>query len=202
MKRTKPCLIPLLFLSLAFVPAAAQEYAESEAFQKSASDNSLLFRARQALRYNMSYDGTYYWYSPDFEVGGVMYDGRWYDDVTLNVDAFGKQLVAIPSPGRPAVELDRDHIDFFTMGETRFVNLRKKGYDVPVGFYEVAYEGPFTLYRVVNKKITSDYSGAGMTAGYAIDSFDTTESYYIEKDGSITRFTIEFRLMTDTSGDF
>jgi len=185
MKRTKPCLIPLLFLSLAFVPAAAQEYAESEAFQKSASDNSLLFRARQALRYNMSYDGTYYWYSPDFEVGGVMYDGRWYDDVTLNVDAFGKQLVAIPSPGRPAVELDRDHIDFFTMGETRFVNLRKKGYDVPVGFYEVAYEGPFTLYRVVNKKITSDYSGAGMTAGYAIDSFDTTESYYIEKDGSI-----------------
>ena len=185
MKRTERCLSILLILSVAGMSAEAQEYVEAETFQKSASDNSLLFRARQALRYNMSYDGTYYWYSPDFEVGGVMYDGRWYDDVTLNVDAFGKQLVAIPSPGRPAVELDRDHIDFFTMGETRFVNLRKKGYDVPVGFYEVAYEGPFTLYRVVNKKITSDYSGAGMTAGYAIDSFDTTESYYIEKDGSI-----------------
>ena len=99
----------------------AQEYTESEAFQKMASDNSLLFRARQALRYNMMYDGTYFWYSPDFVEGGVMLDGRWYDGITLNIDAYGKQLVAIPSPGRQAVEIDRDHVDFFTMGDTRFV---------------------------------------------------------------------------------
>ena len=185
MKRTERCLSILLILSVAGMSAEAQEYVEAETFQKSASDNSLLFRARQALRYNMMYDGTYYWYSPDFEEGGVMFDGRWYDGVTLNIDAYAGQVVVIPSPGRPAVQLDRDHVDFFTMSETRFVNLRKKGYDVPAGFYEVAYEGPFTLYRVVNKKISSDYSGAGMTAGYAIDSFETSERYYIEKDGRV-----------------
>ena len=185
MKRTKLRLFFLLLLSLACMSAMAQEYIESEDFQKSASDNSLLYRARQALRYNMSYDGTYYWYSPDFEEGEVMYDGKWYDGVILNIDAFRKQLVVVPSLGRPAVELDRDRVDYFTMGGTRFVNLRKQGYEVPEGFYEVAYEGPFTLYRMVNKKISSDYSGAGMGAGYAIDTFDTSENYYIERDGVV-----------------
>ena len=89
MKRTcSYCLFSLLFLALTCASAIAQEYAESDAFQESASDNSLLYRARQALRYNMLYEGTCYWYSPDFETGGVMFDGRWYDGVTLNLDAF------------------------------------------------------------------------------------------------------------------
>ena len=48
MKRTNLFLFPLLLLSLVCVSATAQEYVESEAFQKAASDNSLLFRARQA----------------------------------------------------------------------------------------------------------------------------------------------------------
>ena len=185
MKRTEPRLIPLLFLSLTSLPAAAQEYVESEAFQKASSDNSLLYRARQAQRYNMVYEGTYYWYSPDFEIGGVMFDGRWYDDVVLNIDAFDRNLVVIPSPGRPAVVPARDHVEYFTMGDTRFVNLRRKGYDVPAGYYEVMYDGPFTLYRQIVKKLANDLSGVSVAAGYAVDSFETSENYYVERDGVI-----------------
>ncbi len=185
MKRTcNYCLFSLLFLALTCASAIAQEYAESDAFQESASDNSLLYRARQALRYNMLYEGTCYWYSPDFETGGVMFDGRWYDGVTLNLDAFDKNLVVIPSPGRPAVAPIRDRVDYFTMGDIRFVNLRKKGYNVPAGFYEVMYDGPLTIYRMIDKKIVNDYS-SGLSAGYASESFDTIESYYLEKDGVI-----------------
>ena len=171
--------IPLLLVSAA---ASAQEYVEPGLFQKAASDNSLLYRGRQALRYNMMYDGTPYWFSPEFEIGGVMFEGRWYDDVVLNLDAQDRNLVAIPSDGRPAVVIDRKGVDFFTMGDTRFVNLRRKGYDVPEGFYEEMYSGQFTLYRLVSKKVVND---PGTTVGYAVDNFDTTESYYVEKDGTL-----------------
>jgi len=133
----------------------------------------------------MMYEGTCYWYSPDFEIGSVLFDGKWYDGITLNVDAYEKELVVIPSTGRPAVVPDRDRVDCFTMGGTRFVNLRKKGYDMPEGYYEVVYEGPFTLYRLVVKRIVDNLSGSVSGPGYAIDYFDTIESYYVERDGVV-----------------
>ena len=185
MKRTSYRLFPLLILALACASAMAQDYVESGIYQSAASDNSLLFRSRHALRYNMLYEGTCYWFSPDFETGGVMFDGNWYDGITLNVDAYEKELVVIPSPGRPAVVPDRDHVEYFTMGDVRFVNLRWKGYDLPEGYFQVVYDGPFTLYRLVSKKIVDDLSGSVNGPGLAVDYFDTTESYYVERDGVV-----------------
>ena len=186
MKRTKHFIFLLLALFAPFASIAAQERIEGRTFLEDADSQSALYRGRQAIRYNFHYEGTPYWYSEDFEEGSVMMDGKRYDNVYVNVDAFGKEALTVPPGSRAAVVLDRDHIDWVSMGDTRFVNLRKKGYEVAPGYYETVFEdSSVTVYRYLTKTVVNDVSGANNT-GYAREYFDTVDSYFIEKDGTVT----------------
>ena len=189
----KLVLVVLLVLSALQPPSLrAQSSTESRLYLDEAKDNSIIFRSRQAKRYNFLYNGTYYWFSPDFEKGSVCIDGKWYEGVLLNIDAYAQQPLARPSENRLAVTLSRDAIDRLTLAQTRFVNLRKLGYaSVPEGFYEVVYEGDgFTLYRHVTKMLVSDLNSTGVasssgTTQYIYDNFETKEVYYREQDGRV-----------------
>ena len=190
MERTKThLLMSALALCLSLPSAYAQDvhdYAEGKAFLDKAGNNAALFRGRQALRYNILYNGTNYWYSPEFSEGGVMWDGTWYDGVWLNIDAYTNDALALPVEGITPVVLDMAHVDWLTMDGTRYVNLRKKGYDVAEGYYEVVWEkGNETVYRKISKRVVNDTSNSTFT-GYAMDNFDTNESYFLEKEGVLT----------------
>ena len=182
MKRTCPITLAAALL-LAVLPAAAQQYKEKEDFQDTAAGESALYRGRQAFRYNIAHDGTYYWDSPDFVRGSITLDGRRYDGVLVNIDAFAGEVLLMPPGSRTAIVPAREHVDGASMGDRRFVNLRKKGYGVAPGFYEVLREGDgFILYRLVSKSLLTDLSGSDLT-GYARNYFQDRISYYIEKDG-------------------
>ena len=183
MKRTLFSVLASALFILTVNPSAAQDYGERDDFIREASNRSVLYRGRQAIRYNFGFDGTFFWESPEFEEGSITLDGKVYDGVLVNVDAFAGEVQLMPPGGRTAIVPAREHVDGATMGETKFVNMLKKGYGVAPGFYEAIFEGDgFTVYRLVKKALLSDLSAAAST-GYARDYFETKESFFVEKDG-------------------
>ena len=182
MKRT----LLLFLLAAVFLPpfsAKAQEYSEYGDFIDDSSGRSVLYRGRQALRYNVNYTGTYFWDSPDFVEGSIMLDGRLYDGVLVNVDAFAGDVQLLPPGGRSAIVPAREHVDEATMGDRKYVNLARKGYAVDPVFFEVLRDdGDFTVYLQVRKSLVSDLSQSASTR-YAVENFDTKMLYFIEKDG-------------------
>ena len=113
-----------------------------------AGRSAAFFRGRQAMRYNIVYEGTYFWYSPEFAPGSIMWDGKQYDGLNLNIDAVKQEAQVYPPGTVTAVVMDRNHIDWLEMGGIRYVNLSKKGYQVNEGFYEVMDQSPEgTVYR-------------------------------------------------------
>ena len=182
MKRTLFSVFAFALSVLAAHPSFAQDYGERDDFIRESSNRSVLFRGRQAIRYNLSFDGTYYWETPEFVEGTITLDGKEYDGVMVNVDAFAGEVQLMPPGARSAIVPAREHVDGASMGKTRFVNMLKKGYPVDPGFYEVVYEGDFTVYRLVKKALLSDLSAAAST-GYAREYFETKDLYFIEKDG-------------------
>ena len=185
MKRTLLSVLASAILFLPALPSAAQDYSERHDFIGEASNRSVLYRGRQAIRYNFSFDGTFYWESPDFVEGTITLDGKEYDGVLVNVDAFAGEVQLMPPGARIAIVPAREHVDGASMGETKFVNMLKKGYDVAPGFYEVACEGKdFTVYRLVKKALLSDLSAAAST-GYAREYFDTKDLFFVERDGRL-----------------
>ena len=183
MKRTLFSVLASALFILTVNPSAAQDYGERDDFIREASNRSVLYRGRQAIRYNFGFDGTFFWESREFEEGSITLDGKVYDGVLVNVDAFAGEVQLMPPGGRTAIVPAREHVDGATMGETKFVNMLKKGYGVAPGFYEAIFEGDgFTVYRLVKKALLSDLSAAAST-GYARDYFETKESFFVEKDG-------------------
>ena len=183
--------LTLLILLAASAVQSAPLLAQTEGrlFIDKAGENSTVFRSRQARRYNFIYDGTYFRDTPDFGKGGLMLDGKWFEGILLNIDAYDQEVLAMPDGNRTPVVIRRDLVDWLTIDGIRSVNLNKKGYaDVPAGFYCVEYEnGGYTVYSRVEKRVASDVGSAAAGAGATIsDYFDTAESFWIEDDGVVT----------------
>ena len=73
-------LIALSLLSLAGT-AAAQSEDEAAVFAG-------IFRGKLPATYPFKYNGTYFWSRKAFQKGTVWYNGKQYDGISLNVDAY------------------------------------------------------------------------------------------------------------------
>ena len=182
MKQTLFLLLSSAVIFLSAFSAVAQEYRERTDFIDDSSNRSILYRGRQAIRYNINYRGTYFWESPEFVDGSITLDGRLYDGVLVNIDAFAGEVQLLPPGARTAVVPAREHVDGATMGDRKFVNLLKKGYDVAPGFYEIVREDDFIVYRLVKKALLSDLTNSAST-GYSQEYFEDKIQYFFEKDG-------------------
>ncbi len=183
-KLTPRLFLSILSFSMAASFAVAQDYIERRSFIEEASDRSILYRGRQAVRYNINFDGTPFWESPDFVEGSITLDGRLYEGVMVNVDAFAGEVQLLPPGARSPIVPAKEHVDGARMGDVKLVNLAKKGYGVAPSFYEVVYEGDFIVYRLVKKALLSDLSSAAST-GYSKEYFETKSLYFLEKDGLV-----------------
>ena len=152
-KRT--ILLALALLSLAGTAAAQSE--DSEGIYAG------VFRGKLPGVYPYKYNGTYYWDRREFQSGDVLYNGRLYKNVYLNVDAYLDELVVRPLENASAMVVFRDQVAWFTMGPKTFVNLRYLGYtDAPEGFYEVLRDGETPLLLKVEKRLRFDGSNGGL----------------------------------------
>ena len=148
-------LITLALLSLAGTAAAQSEDPEGVF--------AGIFRGKLPGVYPYKYNGTYYWDRREFQLGDVMYNGRLYKDIYMNVDAYQDELEVRPLSNASAMVVFRDQVAWFTMGPKTFVNLHYLGYaEAPEGFYEVLRDGETPLLLKVKKQLRFDGNNGGL----------------------------------------
>ena len=141
-----------VLLSLA-ATAVAQEDPESA--------YATIFRGKLPGIYPYKFNGTYFWDRKEFQKGDVMYNGKLYRDVSLNVDAASGDLLVRPLDNASPVVAFQDQVAWFTMGNTLFVNLRYLGWkEAPAGYFEVLRDGQAPLLRKVEKLLRYDSNGS------------------------------------------
>lgn len=190
----------LVCSSLALMSAGAQQYEEFGRFFKEAGNNSVLYRGRQARKYNIRANGTYYWSQTKFVEGSVILDGKLYTGVLLNIDAAGQELLVSRPIGVLATELDKNKVQTFTIGERRFDNLSVNGIaDAPEGYFELLSDGQDKVYRQIIKKYEFDANDAnhnGTDIGYEDPYYNHQQhgywscvpSFYLLRDGELLKF--------------
>lgn len=160
MKKTKILLL-ILFLLL---PGRAMLRAQSEDetfFRQEAGSASILYRGHQAFGYSIRYNGYYWWTAPEFLTGDVLYNGKLYHGLELNVDAARQELLVHNPVGQGSKVLSREFVDWFTLDGQHFVNLQAlAGPEAPSGYWEVLYDGKALFLRQITKTLLSDHNGA------------------------------------------
>ena len=145
MKKGMKSICALLLAVLGILPAAAQN--DQLLYRAEAGGASLLYRGRKAYVHNILFNGTYFWTSPGFRSGTVVYNGKQYDDVFLNIDAARQDLI-VRVPGSVLEKVvDERYTESFTMGEDHFLNLRFLcGETAPEGYWQVLHDGPIRFF--------------------------------------------------------
>ena len=195
--RARLLLILVAALGLS-VPSNAQEKVEGyDRFLESSNGRAAIFNGRQAsLHSSAPYNGTYFWDSIQFLPGTVMYNGRYYEDLLLNVDASIQELQAREEAGNIAVVLERPYVEFFTIGDHRFVNLQFSDPDAPEGYFEILSGNGVTVYRRVNKTLRFSVENVnGRYIGYEDpyynyllnEYYEFEEKFFISKNGRLSR---------------
>lgn len=159
----------VLALAFASLTGYSQDYPERQAFQDSSGKVSTLFRQKQAVRYNFPHNGNFYWQSPEFKTGEVLFGGKLYKNLLLNIDAVRHQPVVMPDRNSVVLDLDREYVLYFTMGKARLDNLFLQGVKgAGEGFYELLEDADYKLYRRVGKTLaeSTDFSVNGDGIGY------------------------------------
>ena len=179
-----------LFL-LAAIPAAAQD--DAALYMEQVGGSALLYRGHRAYGYPTPFNGTYYWYGPEYREGSVIYNGKHYDNLLLNVDAVRQDLLVKSRDGKV---LDPDYVTSFMMGGHKFLNLRNiYGEAAPSGYWEVLYDGRAKVLKQVVRILMQDLEGNLRSAmGYdgeykagVYNVFVYEEKFcYMAEDGTLT----------------
>ena len=198
-------LITFALLSLAGT-AAAQNEDEAAVFAG-------IFRGKLPASYPFKYNGTYFWDRKAFQKGSVWYNGKQYDDISMNLDAYLNELQVRPLENASAVVVYRDQVAWFTMGGKRFVNLRYLGWpEAPEGFFEVIRDGQTPILMRVRKTLRFDANSHGyLKIGEDTDDFDGTvndyfareEIYYALENGTLRKISRRAmnRLLREPAGE-
>ena len=174
-------------LSLAAVLLTLAGTAAAQQNEKAAAEFAGIFRGKLPNVYPFKYNGTYYWEGKDFREGSVLYNGKLYEHIQMNVDAVDGNLEVRAVERTSPVVVHRDQVAWFTMGEKLFVNLQYLGWpEVPEGFYEVVRDGTVPLLRQVRKNLRFDNSGTGLVrTGDANDIVDGTVPYFFQREETL-----------------
>lgn len=174
-KYMKRILYILLFV---FSPVLIQAQSHERAdYAGAAGEKSLLYRGRLAPEYNFRFNGHCYAESKEFLPGSVMYNGRLYENVLLNIDAYADLLLARYVM---ITALARDYVDYTVIGGRRYVNLNYQGRckDAPTGFCEELYTaGDLGFYSKITKRLDSD---DGYHNGEDIGYYDPDYMEYVK----------------------
>ncbi|MBR5905103.1 MAG: TonB-dependent receptor plug domain-containing protein [Bacteroidales bacterium] len=108
---------------------------------------SPLFRGRVMPEYDFSFNGHYFWATPEFSPGTVCYDGTVYYDVPLNINAHTQEVLVKRSLVESPIVLEPSLLPWFQLRGVYYVNLNLAGVsDAPKGYFEILTDGNQTYY--------------------------------------------------------
>ena len=186
----KIILVPLLcfFLSSLF----AQTVEDYNKFTENAEGYSNLYRGTAPLAYKFSHTGSYFAYSPDFQTGTVRYNNKTYTNLMMNLNSHLDELYLFISYSGRYMVLNKDFVDFFTMGTKEFHNIiSQNGESNPglsPGYYEVLFKNSTVkLYKKIKKTYTEriNQSASSATNSKLERMFLATYTYHLLKDGKV-----------------
>ena len=150
----------ILMLTLLLVPFGARAQDDGAFYQDAVGASSMLWRGHKAYAYPSLVDGTPWWDDMTFMPGAVVYNGRTYTNVLLNIDAVRQDLVARDAASGVEKVVWREGVTRFHMGGKAFLHLRALyGEGMPSGYWQVLYDGHAKLVKQVSKKLGKDESG-------------------------------------------
>ena len=180
----------ILTLSLAALPFAlfAQESIDYKIFMNSAQGNSALFRGELPMAYGTMTptDGsTYYAYSDDFKRGSLLFRGKLYHNIFLNLNAHLDELCAMETFPGLAVLVNKNFVDSFSVGGDQFVHYKQEEHSVlQSGYYQVLYSGQIKLYKKIRKQYYENSSSNPFDASRSVQrGFRDSELFYIWNEG-------------------
>ena len=173
----------LILLLLPLSAAAQQTDKDYAGYISDAKENALLFRGRRALQYEIPVNGHPYWDQEDFLPGDITYNGREYFDILMNIDANTYELLVKKDGISMPIRLEREYIDFLSIGESRFCDLAKLGINgAEEGFYEVLKDGSQPVFRRISKIFTeSALPVLEDNLGYPVKNFNPSYYDYFER---------------------
>lgn len=183
----KKLLVTLVILPFLYISITAQDVPDYSKYMKDAGSRSLLYRGRLATRYNFLHEGTYYAYSADFENGFIRFNGKDYYDIIINLDSNLDQVcVKINNAMLDAIAPQKSLVDYFFLGERKFINFKTGNSLMVPGFYEVIYTDNhgIDLYKKITKVYREDISRD--TGNSVIRVFDESVRYFLVYGDSVS----------------
>jgi len=134
-------------------------------------DHAALFQGRIEPEFNSgAWSAHPFWSDEEFHEGTVCYDGNLYTQVWLRYNIFENELVVLTPKTKLPVIPNQEKIEFFTMGDTRFV--RRDG-----RFMAVVFDGNnFMLLHCAIKSRGLEHE----VEGRMVRTMDLADLYYVE----------------------
>ena len=146
--------------------------------------NTPLFRGELAEKYTYRLTGCVYAYSDEFEMGDVVFNGKPYYGLMMNLNAHrGELQVKIVDNGE-CVVLKQTLGGDFNIGERKYTCLYgpTSVNGLADGYYQVIYRGEDMLLKKIYKSVSDK---TDFITGEITKSFTTRYRYYLVKDGKV-----------------
>jgi hypothetical protein len=203
MRKALPAKVLLLYTLVCSVQTNAQlNSADSTALKNSIAgainlhnttlaENIHLYNGPENAGYNHLAAGTPYFLADELQNGTVLYDGTYYQNVSMLYDLVQDNVVILQYAENKSgaseeykkimrQDLVKNKISWFTLPGREFVRLAadSSAIGMPEGFYERMYNGKVKLLVKRSKKYVEEVKGQDLERRY-----DLTTNYYIQQNG-------------------
>ncbi|MCL2727901.1 MAG: hypothetical protein FWD56_05915 [Bacteroidales bacterium] len=168
------------FISLFPFASFSQNQADYDLFMHAAKDNSVLFRGEFPMRHGnwVPRDGsTFYAFSLKYEKGEILFNGRLYKDIEMNLNAARDELYVMDPKGSLSV-VHKDLVESFSMGQLHFIHQKQDDGVLQSGFYQILFSDKYKLYKKI-RKVYYEKPGDG---GRLQRGFTLSEIFYVKKN--------------------
>jgi hypothetical protein len=185
---TRTCSVLFLFL-LSFFPVFENELFAQDTtpvisyYQEQSGVFSPLYNGKIPPEYRMLHDGTYFLESEDYYTGTVVYNGKQYVDIQMNLNAHLDELyVKIPQYNSNTILL-KAHVTSFTLDNMEFLHIVGDLFPraPETGYYRILFSGEDVMVLKKTKKMMNSATpDVEMTVTHV---FNESTSWYIVRNG-------------------
>lgn len=143
-----------------------------------------IFRGELAEKYAYNITGCVYAYSDEFETGDVMFNGKKYSGLQLNLNAHRNELQVKVGVSGDCIALRNILVGDYNIGERNYTALYGANCiaGLAEGHYQVLYKGEGLLLKKIYKHVSEQ---ANFITGDITKVFTTKYRYYLVKGGVV-----------------